>query len=363
VGITVGSLALPAALPGVSVVICTYNGTDRIERVLEALLHQENAGSFEVLLIDNNSTDGVADKARAYWEAHGKAHAELRIEVERQQGLAFARRRGVVSSRYEVVIFCDDDNLLCQNYINEAARLMGDPRIIAVGGGGVPVFEAPPPPYLLTRLAYLACGDRYLSDVSVGAEHEVVSDAYTVNLFGAGLTSRRDDLDALFSLEAFPFLADRSDARLTGGNDCEICFLLAMTGGLLVYSDRLRFYHILPEERMTAAYFKKLVDDGAEGRKYWHRLGDYRKMLDEGPRTLGPRTMLSALRALLLRRGNRGSLFRIACYLRLHGLLTPLERSAVEMCERARKIRRSAPLEAEPVLINNRNGGYASPRH
>src|SRR6185437_5482655 len=64
---------------GVSVVICTYNGAARLPRTLAHLAAQENTGAiaWEVLVVDNASTDDTAEVARRCWPAH--APAPLRI--------------------------------------------------------------------------------------------------------------------------------------------------------------------------------------------------------------------------------------------------------------------------------------------
>src|SRR4051794_7517229 len=52
---------------GVSVIVCTFNGTARIGAVLEALAVCDVSFPAEVILVDNNSTDGVANVAREVW--------------------------------------------------------------------------------------------------------------------------------------------------------------------------------------------------------------------------------------------------------------------------------------------------------
>lgn len=340
--------------PGTSVVICTYNGSDRIERVLAALVGQESTRPFEVILVDNCSTDGVGDVARAYWESAGRSDVAFRVVREERQGLSQARHRGAREARHELVLFCDDDNLLCPGYVEEAAWLMDDPRFVAVGGPGIPIFEAEPPSFIYSRIGYWACGDRYGPADQVGAEHAVVSDNEPRSLFGAGLAVRRTDILNLFTLPNFPVLSDRSGATLSGGNDCETCFMLMIAGGMLVYSEKLRFRHIIPAGRLTSDYFDRLVSGGAPGREYWRRLADYHVVRRGGDGSLRPGAILRALRALCTVRSDRSTLFRLALRLGLTAAMNETERTAVMMARRAEEMALARPLSPRTAKLSTR---------
>ena len=67
---------------GVSVVIVTYNGKSRLSETLKHLALQQSVECpWEVLLIDNNSTDGTAQFAKEYWEGL-VSNISLRIILE-----------------------------------------------------------------------------------------------------------------------------------------------------------------------------------------------------------------------------------------------------------------------------------------
>lgn len=336
---------------GTSVVICTYNGGSRIERVLRALIQQVGSRPFEVILIDNRSTDGVGAIANDYWAREGRDDVPFRVVREDKQGLSYARRRGAMDAQHELVLFCDDDNLLCPTYVEEAARLMDDPRFVAVGGPGIPIFEADPPSFIFERIGYWACGDRYGPSDEIGAEHVIVSDNEPRNLFGAGLAVRRRDILALFEIPDFPILTDRSGAALSGGNDCEICFMLMIAGGKLLYSDKLRFGHIIPAGRLTLDYFKRLVEGGKPSREYWRRLIDI-YVASRGDLPIAtPQAFARAGRTLLTGRGDRRALFRFLYKLRIFFFMNQTERTAIRMARRAKSIKLALPLKPHPVTL------------
>ena len=101
-----GRVGDPTA-PDVSVVIPTFNRIDTLPEVLEALARQEGAPSFEVIVVDDGSTDDTAD-----WLAE-RPHDDLSLRALRQEnrGPAAARNAGVAIARGEWVAFLGDDTV------------------------------------------------------------------------------------------------------------------------------------------------------------------------------------------------------------------------------------------------------------
>jgi glycosyltransferase involved in cell wall biosynthesis len=89
----------------ISICICTYNRSESLWRALDSLVKQDiDSGIVEVLIIDNNCTDGTSNVVEAFREK-----LPIRRVTERRQGLAHARNRAVEEFRGEVLLFTDDD--------------------------------------------------------------------------------------------------------------------------------------------------------------------------------------------------------------------------------------------------------------
>ena len=74
-----------------TVVVCTYNRAHLLRSCLESLLAQTlDQGQFEVLVVDNNSTDATSQIVNEYTAKYSHFVAV----AERQQGLSYARNRG-----------------------------------------------------------------------------------------------------------------------------------------------------------------------------------------------------------------------------------------------------------------------------
>lgn len=134
---------------GVSVVIATYNGAAHVPKVLAALAAQTAPnGSFEVVVVDNNSSDGTAaaveaDPAAAALRARGVA---VRVVPEPRQGSTYARIRGVQEARRLLISFLDDDNLPEQDFVEAGVETFADPAISLAVSQVRPHWEQSPPP-------------------------------------------------------------------------------------------------------------------------------------------------------------------------------------------------------------------------
>src|SRR5262249_19504318 len=118
--------------PTASIVIPTHNGATRLPLPLEALARQSApAGTFEVLVVDNCSTDDtsrVAETLPATTALRQRGTA-CRVVGEQQQRLLHARIRGVQEARGQFVCFLDDDNVPGPDYVAEALEGFNDPSV------------------------------------------------------------------------------------------------------------------------------------------------------------------------------------------------------------------------------------------
>lgn len=124
----------------VSVVICVRNGGEVIGRQLLALDAQQSAPSFEVLVVDNGSTDDTAEVVRRWIQkpAHRHQHARL-IDGGRRPSIPHARNCGIRQARGRVVTFCDADDRVDANWV--AAMAAGVPED-GIAGGRVLAYSA-----------------------------------------------------------------------------------------------------------------------------------------------------------------------------------------------------------------------------
>lgn len=237
---------------GVSVIICCYNSASRIRETLRHLFLQKTESSllWEIIIIDNASTDNIAQVASAYWE-NLNTTVKLSVVKEPVPGLSRARFTGVKSAVYDVIIFCDDDNRLFESYIQIAFDVMqSNKKIGALGGEGIAVSDKGLPDWFEEYKRYYACYPQ--------AEKTGVLTSSSAFLYGAGLVIRKKAIEYLYSLKINFLTTDRSGDKLASGGDNELCYLLRLTGYELWYDERLKFYHYMPEQRLAREYLFRL---------------------------------------------------------------------------------------------------------
>lgn len=202
---------------------------------------------WEVLLIDNNSTDDTVTRAKKIWQAD----AELRIVREKRQGTGYAKYRGMQEAKYAYIGIVDQDNWLDENWMQKAIFFLDQaPKAAAIFGMGIPVFESTKPAWF----------DRYHQNFAVGPQYPTNGEVLNSNSFfyAAGSVFRKKAFDDLELLGFEPLLRSRSGTLLLSGEDTELQFLLKMVGWNLHYQGDIIFRHYMPTERLSRNYFKRM---------------------------------------------------------------------------------------------------------
>ena len=228
---------------GISVVICCYNSAWIIERTLLALKNQSirDGIAWEIVLVDNNCTDETVSKALSTMADFA---IPFKVIVEKEPGLANARRAGINSAKFSVVTYCDDDNLLCPNYLDSMYEIMmSDNQIGACGGKGIAEFEAEPDQIVLNNLGNYAIGSQKNNDCW---------------LYGAGLTLRSAIVKEIYDNQRC-YLVGRKGGQLLSGDDSELVMAIVLRGYKIMASDDVYYTHVLKAERLTEDYYKRLL--------------------------------------------------------------------------------------------------------
>ena len=115
----------------VSVVVPFYNAERTLAECLEALADQDYA-EYEVILVDNNSTDLSPAIAREFLETHPDFEAQL--VREQRQGVSIARNTGARLATGEIIANTDSDCLPTRSWLSELVEAFADEEIAAVAG-------------------------------------------------------------------------------------------------------------------------------------------------------------------------------------------------------------------------------------
>ncbi|QII06979.1 glycosyltransferase family 2 protein [Rhodococcoides fascians A25f] len=96
--------------PAVSVIIPVHNAKDLLDEQLSALAHQDYDGSFEVVVSDNGSTDGVCEFVKNH-ELRTRLNLKY-LDSSGTAGASFARNRGAEAADGPLLAFCDADDVV-----------------------------------------------------------------------------------------------------------------------------------------------------------------------------------------------------------------------------------------------------------
>ncbi len=125
----------------ISLVICTYNRCRYLPEALESIrLQTLEAAKFELIIVDNNSTDDTAVISQNFIKANPALL--VRYCLETNKGLSFARNRGIAEATSPIVNYVDDDAILSPEYLEQMlAFFKQQPQAIGAGGKIIPKYE------------------------------------------------------------------------------------------------------------------------------------------------------------------------------------------------------------------------------
>ena len=233
----------------ISIVICTYNGADRIEKVLSCFKNQVNSEKieWEIIVVDNNSTDHTYETVQNLSSEFGE---KLKLVQERKQGLIHARIKGYQSSKYSVISYIDDDNYVSDSWISNVHRIMSTHTDVGACGGYNKLY--------LDKNTVLPNWFEQFQDAYALGGQDDLSESYVEHLWGSGLSIRRTILDILFTNNYSLLLHGRTGEGLASGEDSEIVYAIQIMNWKLFYDKKLKLQHHIGSHRFTFEYLKKL---------------------------------------------------------------------------------------------------------
>ena len=230
--------------PTLSVILPTYNRVGRLRRAIEALLHQAgDPAAYEVLVVDNNCSDGTAEFLA------GIDDPRIHVIAEKRQGLSYARNAGLSAARAPIIAFTDDDVEVAPDWVSTViAALHGHPELDGVGGRVLPAWEGRRP-HWLTRAhwAPLALQDH-------GDCRRIFDSHNPIGLIGANVAFRARVFDrvGVFSPDV-----QRVGDGIGSTEDHELLTRLYEAGGRMLYTPRLLVRAVVQADRYERGYHRR----------------------------------------------------------------------------------------------------------
>lgn len=231
-----------------TIVIPTYNSADRLHRVFAHLAHQVSTDAirWEVIVVDNNSTDHTAEVVRVA-QVEQLLPVPLHYCFEERQGAAFARQRGVDRAQGQWVGFLDDDNLPASNWVAEAiAFTQAHPEVGGFGSQIHGVFAVDNLPDGFERIrAFFAIVERGNKPKPYHLHQKLLPPS-------AGLVVKRQAW-----ITAVPrrlMLHGRTTTTMLTSEDLEALIYMQRAGWELWYNPAMEVNHHIPPHRLSRDY-------------------------------------------------------------------------------------------------------------
>jgi glycosyltransferase involved in cell wall biosynthesis len=116
----------------ISAIICTHNRDTYLGAAIDSLLAQEFADGFEVVVVDNNSSDRTSEVVK-----QRLSDPRLKYVFEPVLGLSVARNTGAKESRGEIIAYLDDDAVACDRWLQILYSAYENNSTLAIAGGKV----------------------------------------------------------------------------------------------------------------------------------------------------------------------------------------------------------------------------------
>ncbi|WPP50494.1 glycosyltransferase [Catalinimonas niigatensis] len=247
---------MEARKPILSIVICTYNREEFIDKTLHHLSKQSLPyADFEAIIVNNNSTDNTENICQEFIQKHPEM--QIKYYLEKQQGHSYARNRGIKESSGEYIAYIDDDAFVYPDFGSNIIRFFGEhPDVIAIGGKIIPVYQNGKPRwmshYLLPLVSALDMGKT--TKPFQGRKFPV----------GANVTFRKAVFDryGMFNVKL-----GRIGSGLMGGDEKEMIYRMKKNNESIYYVPDVVVEHVIPPKRLEMDYIRGLAEGVGKSEK------------------------------------------------------------------------------------------------
>lgn len=238
-----------------SVIVCTRNRSELLEGCLTSIADERPTVEWELIVVDNASTDDTAAVVARCAERSG----DLRVEylVEEQLGLSHARNRGVAAAQGDYLLFTDDDVIVQPGWIDALCAAFAEPDVAAVAGRIAPRWPTPPPRWLSGRHTSILALTDFGDD-----PRELTADEVPV---GANMAIRASVLGR--SSAPFDTRLGHRGSTYFAYEEFEVFRQLRAAGRLVYRPDAVVLHRILPERMTWAGMRRATIDNGFGSRR------------------------------------------------------------------------------------------------
>ena len=230
-----------------SIIISTYNNSASLMRTLLSVSEQDaDKNIWECVVINNNSTDDTVEQFAAFAKEH--ADINIRLVDEPQQGLSYARNRGIVESKGQILAFIDDDETINKGFVSAYIDLFQNHGAFIAAGALKVRYDSARPRWMSHYTEKMIANPLDLGN-------EIITITRTVMPTGGNMAFNRE----VFNLYGnFDTSLGRRGNELFGGEENDLFERIRDLGERIFYTPHAIVYHHIADKKLTAEYFDKL---------------------------------------------------------------------------------------------------------
>lgn len=232
-----------------SVIIPTRNRALFLEDALESILKQTlSLDDFEILVVDNGSTDQTAEVVREF----NVKNNQIRYFYVSEPGLHVGRHVGDREAKGEILVFVDDDIIATPGWLRAIQETFKDPAVALVGGKILPKWGGDVPQWIDLFKNHTDYGWTigYLSLLDFGDSRKEIPATY---VYGCNFSIRKS---VLFECGGFhPDSMPQELIRYRGDGETALSLAVMQKGYKAIYEPKATVYHRVAPERLTVDYF------------------------------------------------------------------------------------------------------------
>ena len=228
----------------ITVILCTYNRCRILSEALESIINSRLPESvdWEVLVVDNNSSDATRDVVQRLSHGHP---GRVRYLFEAQPGKSHALNAGIRETASDVLAFVDDDVVVESTWLERLTAPLRQQDWSGCGGRILPDWKRAPP-------RWLSLDGRYALAPLAAFDLGGVACELHESPFGTNMAFRRTVFETRGGFRTHSGPRPGSQIR---SEDTEFGRRLLAAGERLWYEPSAVVYHPVPDARLQKAYF------------------------------------------------------------------------------------------------------------
>jgi len=240
-----------------SIVICSYNRAQYIGDALDSLYNQTSSLSdFEVILVDNNSTDGTPEVYASWRQNHPDGN--FQYLTEHRQGASYARNTGAAHANTDWLCFMDDDAVAFPDFVaNIIKHTQEKPTVVGFGGKIIPKYIPEKPVWM----------SYYVSSLVGNFDYSTVPCAFKKGKYPleSNMIIKKSVFDQVGGFNTT--LPGVVGTLRIGGEGKELFYKVMGLGEEIYYDPSIIVYHVVETQKLTKEYLYRVASGIGRGER------------------------------------------------------------------------------------------------